>query len=158
MTATGPARGDQMKWVLPVLLMALGVLLGLSDQSATGTSGGLRVPALVAALLLVAQGFDVFLRADDVSRRTVLGGVGEMHRRSTAPGRGRTVPARVTAAGRRIEAAVACGLLLLAVWLGLATLKYTEAPRSLGSLSLVASFLIFAFGWQVLTDNRKSRR
>ncbi|MDQ1294995.1 MAG: hypothetical protein QG608_2880, partial [Actinomycetota bacterium] len=139
-------------------LMALGVFLGLSDQSATGTSGGLRVPALVAALLLVAQGFDMLLRTDTVNHRTVLGGAGELHRRNTALGRARTVQARTTAAGRRIESAVACGLLLLAVWLGLATLKYAEAPRFLGSLSLVASFLLFAFGWQVLTDSRKSRR
>jgi len=148
-----------VKWVVPVLLMALGVLLGLSDQSATGTSGGLRVPALVAALLLVAQGFDMFLRADAVQRGAVLGEGGEMLRTTTALGRvhPRAAPAHGVALGRRVETAVACGLLLLAVWLGLATLRYTEAPRSLGSLSLVASFLLFAFGWQVLTDGRRSR-
>ena len=41
--------------IQPVVVMAFGAYLGLVNQAATGTSGWLRVPALIAALILVAQ-------------------------------------------------------------------------------------------------------
>ena len=45
-------------------------------------------------------------------------------------------------------------ILLLAVWLGLATLSYSTAPASLLGLSLIASFLLFASAWSMLQGRR----
>jgi hypothetical protein len=41
-------------------------------------------------------------------------------------------------------------VLVLAVWLGLATLNYSTAPVSLLRLSLLAAFLLFASAWSML--------
>src|SRR5918912_4565734 len=43
-------------WVLPALSVLLGALLGLADLNSPNANGWLRVPALLAALILVAQG------------------------------------------------------------------------------------------------------
>ena len=45
-------------------------------------------------------------------------------------------------------------VLLLAVWLGLATLSCSNSPAYLLALSLVASFLLFASAWNMLQDER----
>jgi hypothetical protein len=41
-------------------------------------------------------------------------------------------------------------VLVLAVWLGLATLNYSNSPGPLLHLSLLASFLLFASAWSLL--------
>lgn len=154
-------------WVEPFLLMVIGVSLGLSDQAAVNTSNDLRVPALIAALLLAGQGLKDYLEgrdkaaaAQEVRRvRQHAGGGGYADDEPPAdtppaPPRpwyrgaslvGRSVPSRATST-------VAFLLMVLAVWLGLAVLTVTSAPAALGSLSLVASFLLFAFGWKTLTE------
>ena len=45
-------------------------------------------------------------------------------------------------------------ILVLAVWLGLATLSYSTAPASLLGLSLIASFLLFSSAWSMLQQRR----
>ena len=45
-------------------------------------------------------------------------------------------------------------ILVLAVWLGLATLSYSMAPASLLRLSLIASFLLFSSAWSMLQTRR----
>ncbi len=51
----GNRAGDDVPWAA-VSTMILGPLLGVADTAATLTSGWLRVPALIAALVLTAQG------------------------------------------------------------------------------------------------------
>ena len=41
-------------------------------------------------------------------------------------------------------------VLVLAIWLGLATLTYSNSPGPLLHLSLLASFLLFASAWSLL--------
>jgi len=47
---------SRLWWVLPALSVVLGALLGLVNLDSTDANGWLRVPALLAALILVAQG------------------------------------------------------------------------------------------------------
>jgi hypothetical protein len=59
-------------WVRPVFCVILGAMLGYVDLDAAGTSGFLRVPALLASLILVAQGpleFDRHSRWGNLRRR-----------------------------------------------------------------------------------------
>jgi hypothetical protein len=59
-------------WVRPVFCVILGAMLGYVDLDAAGTSGFLRVPALLASLILVAQGpleFDRHSRWGSLRRR-----------------------------------------------------------------------------------------
>jgi hypothetical protein len=41
-------------------------------------------------------------------------------------------------------------VLILAIWLGIATLVYPSAPLSLILLSLLAAYLLFARGWKLM--------
>lgn len=43
-------------WMMPVVLVVIGAMLGWADKSASNTDIGLRFPALIAALLLFSQG------------------------------------------------------------------------------------------------------
>ena len=169
-------------WVLPALSVLLGALLGLENLSSPEASGWLRVPALLAALILVAQGLldfengrraramnlpapegslpalnpsapPVVLNPDEVvvheSRQPALqpGGAVALEQAIQA----QQLAARLVAgtAVRESRGAVVA-VLVLAVWLGLATLNYSNSPTSLLRLSLLASFLLFASAWSML--------
>ena len=166
-------------WILPALSVVLGALLGLVNVSSTA-NGWLRVPALLAALILVAQGLldlengrraramhlpapegslpalnpsapAVVLNADDVvvhESRPPAGGAVALEQAIQA----QALAARLVAgtAVRESRGAV-LAVLVLAVWLGLATLNYSNsAPAALLYLSLLASFLLFASAWSML--------
>lgn len=168
-------------WILPALSVVLGALLGLVNLNAPEANGWLRVPALLAALILVAQGLldfengrraralhlpvpegslpalnpsgpagpAVVLNADDVvvheSRPT--GGALALEQAIQA----QALAARMVAgtAVRESRGAVVA-VLVLAIWLGLATLNYSNSPRALLHLSLLAAFLLFASAWSML--------
>ena len=165
-------------WILPALSVFLGALLGLENLNSPEANGWLRVPALLAALILVAQGLldfengrraramhlpapegslpalnpsapAVVLNADDVV----------VHETRMPPGavaleqaiQAQALAARLVAgtAVRESRGAVVA-VLVLAVWLGLATLNFSTAPTSLLRLSLLAAFLLFASAWSML--------
>ncbi len=162
--------------IQPCVVMAFGAYLGLVNQSAQDTSGWLRVPAMLAALILVAQAIlevqqirsrmheeehVIDLDDDDVSATVV-------HHQSSGPGGaieapGRAVhregPTQVTVTqadnsggggGVREKPETIYLVMVLAVWLGLATLANPAAPRILLVMALLASFLLFAEAWQML--------
>jgi hypothetical protein len=198
-----PGRGDftlsdLQAWVKFVLSLGLGIALGAENLNAPEASGWLRVPALLAALILCAQG-PVDLsehnrqkeaaieaeRAAEEERRKhqaerdraqgegdtdVDDGVEDLAARIRRPWANApsTVESAATAAAtdqldqqaklQEAEARVTAGsvansrgalltILVLAIWLGLATLNYPAAPPLLLWLSLVASFLLFMSVW-----------
>ena len=165
-------------WILPALSVILGALLGLTNLNSPEANGWLRVPALLAALILVAQGLldfengrraramhlpapegslpalnptspPVVLHADEVV----------VHENRPAGGplaleqaiQQQALAARLVAgtAVRESRGAVVA-VLVLAIWLGLATLNYSNSPAPLLYLSLLASFLLFASAWSML--------
>jgi hypothetical protein len=195
-----PARGDfavsdLMAWVKFVLSLGLGIALGAENLNAPEASGWLRVPALLAALILCAQGpvdlaehnrqkeaeIDAERAADEERRRhadrermqgegDVDTDVGDLAARIHRPWAEvpSTAESAATAAAtdqldqqakmQQAEARVTAGsvansrgalltILVLAIWLGLATLNYPSAPPLLLWLSLVASFLLFMSVW-----------
>jgi hypothetical protein len=166
-------------WLLPALSVLLGALLGLENLNSPEANGWLRVPALLAAFILVAQGLldfengrraramhlptpesstlpafqpsapPVVLNPDDVV-------VHESRQPSGTVALEQAIQAQQLAA--RLVAGTAVresrgavvAVLVLAVWLGLATLSYSNSPVSLLRLSLLASFLLFASAWSML--------
>jgi hypothetical protein len=162
--------------VFGIGLMIFGILLGVADQASASTAGGLRLPALLAALFLVGQGLVLVLQglrkekalsmerriAQSIAEKT--GGesqvVGESEPGTlviaTATQNARTVIQQaklVTHAvpQQRGTSGMALVLMLLAIWLGWAALTVT-APPALSGLSLLGSFLVFALGWKALVD------
>jgi hypothetical protein len=149
----------------PVVVMAFGALLGLVDQTATETSGWLRVPALVASLLIVAIAIQDFQarRAEwitppepevEPSNEVVV-----IHAEVDSPGRATfreaAAPPKVSAVSAvRENVRVIYFVMILSVWLGLATLANPSAPWPLLVLSLLAAFLLFAEAWQLLRSRR----
>jgi hypothetical protein len=179
-----PVEGmtSRVWWLLPALSVLLGALLGLENLSAPEASGWLRVPALLAALILVAQGLldfengrraramnlpapegslpalnpaapPVVLNPDDVvvheSRQPARQQAGAVALEQAI--QAQQLAARLVAgtAVRESRGAVVA-VLVLAIWLGLATLNYSNSPTSLLRLSLLASFLLFASAWSML--------
>jgi hypothetical protein len=147
-----------------IVTLLLGVLLGIANQNAGGTDLGLRIPALLAALLMVGQGVvDIkrhlpkrriveesdTLLVDDGSgqgpRATELAVVRQMP--PQAP-----VPSNVVRP-TKTNLAVPITVMVLAAWLGIADLM-VDAPTSLTVLSLIASFALFALGWSLLPARR----
>ena len=149
----GPSVGALVGATLTLLL---GLLLGISNQGASGTSMSLRVPALLAALLMVGQGV-VDFRRGMVAKPTV-----ERVPEDEPPVITRELPqGKASKAPRQNVSvmpvpkptpstlAVPISVLLLAAWLGWADLV-TSAPDSLAVLSLISSFALFALGWSLL--------
>jgi hypothetical protein len=141
-----------------VLTLVLGICLGIANQGAGGTSMALRVPALLAALLMVGQGI-VDLRKNLPRQQQV-----EVLPEPDSGSRGRELavvrplPPRqpvsiVTTRPTPATLSVPIGVMLLAAWLGLADLK-EASPQSLTVLSLVAAFALFALGWSLLPARR----
>ena len=165
-------------WVLPALSVLLGALLGLENLNSPEANGWLRVPALLAALILVAQGlldFENGRRARAMNLPTPEGSLPALNpsappvvlnpdevvvHESRPPAgavaleqaiQAQQLAARLVAgtAVRESRGAVVA-VLVLAVWLGLATLNYSNSPDTLLRLSLLASFLLFASAWSML--------
>jgi hypothetical protein len=124
-----------------ILVFVLGVLLGVSNQVASGTPNALRVPALLAALLMVAQGVIGVRRALVAAPKTT---------RPMGAAYGRPVSA-VTALPKPKASGYMIPMVVmgLAVWLGLANLN-VDAPTDLTTYSLISSFALFAIAWTVL--------
>lgn len=145
--------------VEPIVVMVLGVVLGLVDQRATTASGWLRVPALVAALILVAQAIltienrrrvVVDLREEEiVTESTEIVTVQQVTLANPGMAVYKGAPASssettTTTTKVREGPQVMYFVMGLAVWLGLATLANPGAPKNLLLLSLLASFLLFS--------------
>ncbi len=147
-----------------IVTLVLGVVLGVSNQSADGTGMGLRVPALLAALLMVGQGV-VDIKRHLPKRRVVEerdtllvddGSGGGPRATELAVVRQLPPPAPVQATVVRptpVNVAVPLTVMVLAAWLGLADLR-VEAPTSLTVLCLIAAFALFALGWSLLPARR----
>jgi hypothetical protein len=66
--SAGPPPGESVPhfmsrtswWIIPLLLIVVGAFLGWTDLSDGGAEPGLRVPALIVALLLFSQGLTDF--------------------------------------------------------------------------------------------------
>lgn len=155
--------------------MIFGVLLGVADQASAGTGGGLRLPALLAALFLVGQGVVMLLQgirkekalnmerriAQSIAEKT--GGesqvVGESEPGTlviaTATQNARTVIQQAKmvahAVPQRANSGMAMMLMVLSIWLGWAALT-VSAPPALSGLSLLGAFIVFALGWKTLVD------
>lgn len=125
-----------------VFVLLLGGVLGLVDQRSNADIG-LRVPALIASLFLVASALNVLLPIgakghveDDAAPEPV--DPGRAVQRGQGPG--------PVAPPERPSMFIPLLLMGLAIWLGLATLMFQDAEPQLLGLSLVASFLIFSRG------------
>jgi asparagine N-glycosylation enzyme membrane subunit Stt3 len=159
--------GGLVRLIEPIFITFLGAWLGLVDQAAADTSLWLRAPALVAALLLVAQGLldlDAFRRGGEQARQEerVLAGTGTAVTETVEivePGRATHRELWTTTKQPLREAvtdnsAIAFGVMGLAGWLGFATLTFPNAPRTLIVLALISAFLLFSSAWQVLLRGR----
>jgi hypothetical protein len=144
-----------------VVTLVLGACLGIADQSAAGTPMGLRVPALLAALLGVGQGV-VDLARHWPKRRVVEtevileNGEGVRSRELAVV---RPIPPQkvVTAATTRpttATLAVPVSVMALAIWLGIADISIKSTSPTLTALSLIGSFALFALGWSLLPARR----
>ena len=134
-------------------VLVLGVLLGITDQQAESTGMGLRVPALIAALIMVAQGIQLILRGlprqTEVEVVEVVDDSDPAHPRTTV----RPRPWSAGMAAFRTDPG-SLGLpilvIVLAIWLGLACLRINDAPDNFSNLSMLSAFVLFALGWTLI--------
>jgi hypothetical protein len=192
---------DLLAWLRFVLTLGLGLALGAENLAATGAPGLIRVPALLAALILCGQSrvdIDEYFRkkrADAAAQRRAAerakqvqqaqqqaqahasetGGNGDLASRAQERTAQTTGALETTAisdataeaydqfaeeeeARERAGVGAAVGesrpgliiVLVLAIWLGLATLNYPQSPTLLLVLSSVASFALFVSVWSGL--------
>ncbi|GAA3639256.1 hypothetical protein GCM10022223_67880 [Kineosporia mesophila] len=140
-----------------VAVLVLGVLLGISAQQADDAGMMLRVPALLAALIMVAQGIQLILRG--LPRETEVEVVEVMD--DSDPGHAHTSvrprPWAGMAALRTDPGSLGLPALVivLAVWLGLADLRVTDASSSFSSLSMLSAFVLFALGWTMIPPRQR---
>lgn len=145
-------------FLVAAFTLVLGVALGVANQGAGGTEMGLRVPALLAALLMVGQSV-VDLRRNLPRRRVELvPEQGEPGSRGRELSVVRKMPPSppvnvVTPRPTTSTLGVPIAVMVLAAWLGLADLR-VEAPASLTALSLISAFALFALGWSLLPARR----
>lgn len=140
-----------------VLTLMLGLALGIANQGAGGTAMGLRVPALLAALLMVGQGV-VDLRKNLRRQVELVQETSDpsLRRRELAVVQSMPPNPPVTVLTTRPSPStlgVPLTVLILAAWLGLADLR-VDAPASLSTLALISSFALFALGWGLLPARR----
>ena len=149
--------------LLAILVLVLGALLGVANQDASRTSMTLRVPALLAALLMVGQGAVASKRTLPARQRRTVShsrtvdqrgqAVREAPRATVTEINQRAVPAaavRPTAATLSVPISV----MILSAWLGLADLTVDDAPAMLSVLSLIAAFTLVALAWSLLPARR----
>jgi hypothetical protein len=147
------------------ICVLLGLALGIANQSADGTEMVLRVPALLAALLMVSQGLLQLRKSLPRQQRVEVVPEPETPGQPGQPGqRGREL-AVVRALPPREPIAIAASVpspatlslpiavMILAAWLGLADLR-VDSPPALGTLSLLSAFALFALGWSLLPARR----
>lgn len=140
------------------LTLVLGLALGIANQGADGTEMALRVPALLAALLMVGQGV-VDIRKNLPRRQLeVLPEPGDPGPRGRELAVVRPMPPQppVTVIATKPSPStlsVPLTVLVLAAWLGLADLR-VDAPAALSTLSLISAFALFALGWGLLPARR----
>jgi hypothetical protein len=146
--------------VEPLLIIVIGLAIGLVDLTSSEVSGMLRIPALIAGLILVGQGLNLL---EDSRTARVAEQVIEEQRESVAVGAADTAslstgtPRQVVVAGAAVDDGEpqrtptrAYLVLGLAIWLGVATLAYPTAPLALILLSLLSAYLLFAKGWRTM--------
>lgn len=156
---------ERLWWVLPVLLIALGFLLGWADQNATSLKNDLRFPAMIAALLLFGQGgaeILSWLQTKSEEGKAADARAKELEEQlppeepapaPTAPPAARLMSrSSITPTAPSGASTLAVGLMGLGVWLGLETLYVEKLP--VVTLSLLAAFLLFTFGWKLLTKGQ----
>jgi hypothetical protein len=141
-----------------VLFVVLGIALGVANQGADEAALALRVPALLAALLMVGQGvvyirrnlphqqfetvteqYDQTLRGRELAVVRPMPPAPPVQVLATKPN-----PANLTAP---------LAVMVLAAWLGLADLR-EAAPDSLTVLALVSAFALFAIGWSLMPTSK----
>lgn len=146
----------QVNAVGPMLLLVLGALLGIATQMSNLAHMSLRVPALFAALFMVAQGLYELDRLHRDRSRVA-------ERPAAVPGVehnppvGHNYPAAPPASGPSGQArsAIPVILMVLGGWLGLAVLRGSGgADVVLNVLATLSAFVLFAIGWQVLLGSR----
>jgi hypothetical protein len=141
-----------MNAIGPVLLTALGASLGFATQTAESAGMGLRVPALFAALLMVAQGLLSLGRALRPDRADQSddedASAGEEIVPAARPG---SPAAADNLRVMSVRASVAVAFMALAIWLGLAVLvEGVGHEGTLVALAAVSAFVLFALGWSAL--------
>jgi hypothetical protein len=153
---------------MPVFSIVLGGLLAVADVVAEESSWWVRGPALIAAFILVAQGFVDNAKARKVEQTVEdyrrYGGVVErrgdvVHVITDAAGRRQlTTPEqtrRIAGSSDRDSPGVLYFVGGLAVWLGIATLAHTSTtPLPLLALSLIAALVLFSSVWGLLQERR----
>ena len=159
-TLVRPQFSGSWSLVEPLIIIVIGLALGLVDQTSSEVSGMLRVPALIAALILVGQGLNLLEDARNARGTQVI------EERQTVPV-GADDPGGSAAATVTTRRVVVPGgpdeggegprppnraylVLILAIWLGVATLVYPTAPLQLILLSLLSAYLLFAKGWRTM--------
>jgi hypothetical protein len=160
------ARERALLYTGPVILLVFGLFLGLYDLlRGTEASGLLQVPALIAALILSA---DAITRLDAIRPASDPVLVAEAAPPAPAdeparPGRayyrlrptGRTVAGAPPPAVPATRApALAYGVLVLSIWLGIASLGSSTATSTMQLSSFLAAVLLFYRGWTVVVPKR----
>lgn len=136
-----------------IVIILIGLMLGLVDQQASEVPGALRFPALIAALILVGQGINQLSVSGENEKKTEV-------TRETVPVGG-PVQAGPAPVNRGVDPDADEGgsgtgarlVLILAIWLGIASLVYPSGGLLTG-LSLLAAFLLFARGWKIVNPSR----
>jgi hypothetical protein len=161
-TTTSSPKASVGPIIGAVVTLLLGILLGVTNQAADGVGMGLRVPALLAALLMTGQGVVDLKRhwpkqVRVVVKKEAVREDGTVARTTElAPVTPLPPPRRVAVEVVRPTApnlAVPITVMVLAAWLGLADLR-VEAPTSLTVLCLISAFALFALGWSLLPARR----
>jgi hypothetical protein len=159
---TTTTQGSAWSMVEPFLIIVIGIALMLVDANASEVSGVLRTPALIAGLILVAQGLNG-LKAGGRETTTTTTTTTTTSSEPPAPANPPASPGAATNRTKEVNipqeapppaptgsSTLTWGVLILAVWLGLASLASPTAPRSLILLSLLSAILLFAEGWRML--------
>jgi len=158
--------------IWPIGCLLLSTSLGIATLRYQSADLSLRVPALLTALILFSQ---ALLELSPKRRRVTRGGPvaaapqpGELEpleatvmtaaevklsRGSLPAAAGYPVPDEPKPAGAPARRWVPILLILLGVWLGLAVLV-ADFYGWLSGLSIMAAFLLFAFGWQDMSGRR----
>ena len=127
-----------------IMIIVVGLMLGLIDQQSAEVPDTLRFPALIAALILVGQGLNQLRTV-----REIIKGPGAVVTGGSAPSGAASVNRGVDPGADEGGSTVGTRLVLvLAVWLGIASLSYPSGALTV--LSLLAAFLLFARGWNVV--------
>jgi hypothetical protein len=159
-------------YIAPAILVGFGLFLGLYDLMALEASGLLRVPALIAALIITADGITQIdaLSTNKAEAEAEAEAEADAEADAEAASAARTEPIHPGRATHRTQVAttvtpeappassrgpaLAYSVLLLAIWLGVASLGSSSATVTLRMTSFLAAILIFYRGWQAIVPKR----